>query len=157
MDLNVRKAYFEKKNKEWHDRIAALKLKGDLNGDTVQQLEFLISLLTVKASPEYKPFEIEDIYDETDAAIMYALLLMLKLADSKVPVCVIKYCKEKMWIYSSEVGELLNLHGCMNDFESPDLPGCQGCDGETVFSADEILKYAECRLLIEAGIDGYAD
>ena len=165
MDVDFRKAYFEKKNKEWRDRIAALKLKGDLNGDTAQQLEYLISLLAAKASPDYIPFEIEGIYDETDAVIMYALLLMLRLADSKVPVCVVKICKEKMWIYNSEVEELLNMHGCMKMDSSngkkyksfKELSGCQGCAEKTLFSAAEILKYAEPRLLIEAGIGDYAD
>ena len=81
-------------------------MKGDINGDVSQKLEYLISLMLAKALPEYIPFEIEGIYDETGAIIMYVDLLMLKLTGSKVPVSVLKRCREKLWLDSCEIDEI---------------------------------------------------
>ena len=61
MNLNKRKEYFEEKLQKWHERIYALKVKGDINGDVSQKLEYLISLMLAKALPEYIPFEIEPV------------------------------------------------------------------------------------------------
>ena len=159
MNLNKRKEYFEEKLQKWHERIYALKVKGDINGDVSQKLEYLISLMLAKALPEYIPFEIEGIYDETGAIIMYVDLLMLKLTGSKVPVSVLKRCREKLWLDSCEIDEMLDLHGYQDMMIRPEKGNISengvvslGCDALTDLTADEVLSVVEKRLKIEIGV-----